>query len=175
MFSVFDDVVESAVGVEIHNNINHKYDPTLENVYVLMSAYQDGDELVPIKLEVKKFKDKQNTLYVAVSMEKIKMTELYARGNTDNGVTQLTRSVNISISNIFSKINPSDKSFLKYIPDGFLNDEQISSTNRNEWFVDQMRKNLTFFLFCDKMCLLAIHLSLECEEIICRISDMKIL
>lgn len=59
-----------------------------------------------------------------------------------------------------------DKNFLK---------RRISSTNRNEWFVDQMRKNLTFFLFCDKMCLLAIHLSLECEEIICRISDMKIL
>ena len=127
MFSVFNDVVESAVGVEIHNNINHNYDPTLENVYVLMSAYQDGDELVPIKLEVKKFKDKQNTLYVAVSMEKIKMTELYARGNTDNGVTQLTRSVNISIANIFSKINPSDKSFLKYIPDNFLNKEQMKA------------------------------------------------
>ena len=55
------------------------------------------------------------------------MTELYARGNTDNGVTQLTRSVNISIANIFSKINPSDKSFLKYIPDGFLSYEQLKA------------------------------------------------
>ena len=58
------------------------------------------------------------------------MTELYARGNTDNGVTQLTRSVNISIANIFSKINPSDKSFLKYIPDGILSDEQLKKNNQ---------------------------------------------
>ena len=127
MFSVFQDVIESAVGVEVHNNVNHKFDPTLENVFVLMSAYQDGSDLVPIKLEVKKFKDKQNTLYVAVSLEKIKMTEVLDRGNTEIGVTQQPRSVNVSIANIFSKVNPLDKSFLKYIPDGFLNPEQLSA------------------------------------------------
>jgi hypothetical protein len=55
------------------------------------------------------------------------MTEVLDRGNTINGVTQQPRSVNISIANIFSKINPSDKSFLKYIPDGFLSDEQLKA------------------------------------------------
>ena len=125
MFSVFDDVIDSAVGVEVHNNINHNFDPTLDNVFVLMSAYQDGDDLVPVKLEVKKFKDKQNTLYVAVALEKIEMTEVLGRGNTEDGVTQQPRSVNISIANIFRKINTLDKSFLKYIPDGFLNEEQL--------------------------------------------------
>ncbi len=146
MFSVFESVIESAVGVEIHNRSNYKPDPTLDNVFVLMSAYQDGDYIVPVKLEVKKFKDKQNTLYVAISLEKIKMAELNARGDTENGVTQRTRStiqtevlgrgntengvtqqprsVNISIAKIFEKINPSDKSFIKYIPDGFLNEAQ---------------------------------------------------
>ena len=68
MFSVFDDVINSAIGVEVHNNVDHKYDATLDIVYVLMSAYQDGDDLVPVKLEVKEFKDKQNTLYVAISL-----------------------------------------------------------------------------------------------------------
>ena len=111
MFSVFDEVVENAIGIESHNNIDHKYDPTLENMFVLMSAYQEGDYIVPIKLEVKKFKDKQNTLYVAISLEKIKMTELYARGNTEIGVTQRTRSVNISILDIFKKSTPLTKLF----------------------------------------------------------------
>ena len=146
MFSVFDDVIESAVGIEIHNRTDYKPDPTLNNVFVLMSAYRDGDFIVPVKLEVKQFKDKQNTLYVTISLEKIKMAELNARGNTENGVTQRTRSTNltevsgqgntengvtqnsrsvtISIAKIFEKINPSDKSFLKYIPDGFLNEGQ---------------------------------------------------
>ena len=124
MFSVFDSVIDSAVGVEIHNRLDYKPDPTLENVFVLMSAYRDGEYLIPVKLEVKQFKDKQNTLYVAISLEKIKMTEVSGQGNTENGVTQSPRSVNISIAQIFGKINPSDKNFLKYIPDGFLDDKQ---------------------------------------------------
>ena len=124
MFSVFDAVVEKAVGIEIHNNVRHKPDITLDNVYVLMSAYQDGDFVIPVKLEVKKFKDKKNILYVAISLEKIKKTEVSESGDTENGVTQNSRSVNISISQLFSKINPIDKSFLKYVPDGFLNGEQ---------------------------------------------------
>ena len=129
MFSVFDEVVENAIGVEVHNKSEHKFDPTLDGMFVLMSAYQDGEFVVPVKLEVKKFKDKQNTLYVAISLEKIKMTELYARGDTKNGVTQRTRSVNISIANIFKKINPSDKTFLKYIPDKFLTEVQLKAKN----------------------------------------------
>ena len=124
MFSVFDSIIESAVGVEIHNRADYKPDPTLDNVFVLMSAYQDGEFIVPVKLEVKKFKDKKNSLYVAISLEKIKMTEVWKQGNTETGVTQSSRSVNISIAQIFGKINPSDKNFLKYIPDGFLNDKQ---------------------------------------------------
>ena len=124
MFSCFDSIIESAVGIEIHNRMDYKPDPTLDNVFVLMSAYRDGGYIIPVKLEVKKFKDKQNTLYVAISLEKIKMTEVWKQGDTEIGVTQDSRSVNISIAKIFAKINPSDKSFLKYIPDGFLNSEQ---------------------------------------------------
>ena len=49
------------------------------------------------------------------------------RGDTKNGVTQQPRSVNISIANIFSKVNPSDENFLQYIPNGFLNQEQLKA------------------------------------------------
>ena len=55
---------------------------------------------------------------------KIKKTEVLGRGNTENGVTQQPRSVNISIAEIFKKINPSDKIFLKHILDGFLDEKQ---------------------------------------------------
>ena len=37
-----------------------------------MIAYRDGGYIIPVKLEAKKFKDKQNTLCVAISLEKIK-------------------------------------------------------------------------------------------------------
>ena len=52
------------------------------------------------------------------------------QGNTETGVTQNSRSVDISIAQLFSKINPSDKNFLKYIPDGFLNDSQKESKRK---------------------------------------------
>ena len=124
MFSVFDKIIENAIGIEVHRRGNYKPDPTLEAVYVLMSAYIDADYVVPIKLEVKKFKDKANTLYVAIALEKIKMTEVSGQGDTETGVTQNSRSVDISIANIFKKINPSEENFVKYIPDGFLDDAQ---------------------------------------------------
>ena len=55
------------------------------------------------------------------------MTEVSGQGNTVKGVTQNSRSVNISISKLFEKINPSNKSFIKYIPNGFLNKEQLKA------------------------------------------------
>ena len=67
------------------------------------------------------------------------MTEVSGQGNTENGVTQNSRSVNISISKIFEKINPSDKSFLKYIPDGFLND--VQKTAKQEAIDEDGRKS----------------------------------
>ena len=124
IFSIFDEVIKAAVGIEVHNRSNYKIDPTLNNVYVLASAYQDGEYIVPVKLEIKEFKDKKNALYVAISLNQIKKTEVWKQGITENGVAQNSRSVNISISEYFRKINPLDESFLKYIPDGFLDAKQ---------------------------------------------------
>ncbi len=41
--------------------------------------------------------------------QQIKMTEVSGQGNTQKGVTQNSRSVNISISDIFEKVNPFEK------------------------------------------------------------------
>ena len=71
-----------------------------------MSAYQDGDFTIPVKLEIKEFNDKRNTLYIAIALNKIKTTEVLGRGNTMNGVTQQPRSVTISISELFKKTTP---------------------------------------------------------------------
>ena len=76
MFSCFDDVIDSAIGIEVHNRNSDGYKPdmTLKNVYVLMSAFEDGDNIVPVKLEIKELADKNNTLYVAIALESIKKT-----------------------------------------------------------------------------------------------------
>lgn len=90
-------------------------------VYVLIGAFNDGKCIVPVKLEIKEFNDKENVLYVAVALEKVKATEVSGQGNTNNGVTQNSRSVaNISLAQLFRRINPNDKEFAKYIPDEIL-------------------------------------------------------
>ena len=125
MLSCFDEIIKNAIGVEAHNrNGKYKTDVSLNKVYVLVSAFVNGNDIIPVKLEVKEFLDKKNSLHVAIALESIKKDEVVMEGNTENGVTQATRSSDISISQLLSKINPKDKSFIKYIPDGFLDSER---------------------------------------------------
>lgn len=122
MLSCFDKVIESAVGIEVHNRNEegYKYDPTLKDTYVLVSAFEDEGNIVPVKLEIKEFFDKNNSLYVAIALERIKIDEVVKQGDTKIGVTQSSRSSEISIADLFAKINPVDESFLKYVPKQFL-------------------------------------------------------
>lgn len=124
MFSVFDTVIENAVGIEVHKRTDYKPDPTLKNVYVLMSVFVDGDYFIPVKLEIKEFNDKQNKLYVAIALDGIKKTEVSKQGTTEIGVAQSSRSVNISILDLMKKINPSNTNFTKYFPKSILTQSQ---------------------------------------------------
>lgn len=135
MFSVFDAVVEKAVGIEVHNrNIkNYKEDQTLKNVYVLASAFIDDQSIVPVKLEIKEFNDKNNKLYVAIALDKIKKTEvLEDRAFLDKEVTHSSLSVNISIRDLLRNVNPNDKDFYKYIPKQFFEEKNRYSIKPNE-------------------------------------------
>ena len=133
MLTCLDEVVENAIGIEVHNRNSdgYKADNTLENVYVLASAFVDGENILPVKLEIKKFSDKENTLYVAIALENIKKDEIVKQEVATDGVAQqYSPSSNISIAQFFKKINTKDESFLKYVPDGFLNEEQKASKKR---------------------------------------------
>ena len=99
---------EMAVGVEVHNRNSEGYkpDPNLKEMYVLVSAFEDGESIIPVKLEIKEFSDKANKLYVAIALENIKKNEVVKEGNTKNSVTQASRSFNISVSQLLRNINP---------------------------------------------------------------------
>ena len=129
MLSCFSDIITNAVGIEVHNRNKEGYktDRTLKNVYVLCSAFENDVDVVPVKLEIKEFIDKPNRLYVAVALEGIKKDRVVSMGVPNNRSHVRTSPVTISIRDLFSKINPKDADFLKYIPNGFLNDEQIAS------------------------------------------------
>ena len=48
-------------------------------MYVLVSAFKDSEKTIPVKLEIKEFSDKQNTLYVAIALEGIKIEPIAKR------------------------------------------------------------------------------------------------
>lgn len=131
MLSCFSDVISNAVGIEVHNRNSqgYKVDRTLKNVYVLCSAFENSDGIIPVKLEIKEFYDKANRLYVAVALEAIKKDRVVSMGVPNTRSHIRTSPVNISISDIFENVNLKDIDFIKYIPNEFLNDEKRYSIN----------------------------------------------
>ena len=120
----------------------------LETVYVLLGALKDGDVIVPVQFEVEQYLNDENRLYLAVALTKI---ETGVKGNTapdEQKATSLLPISNVSISDIFNKINPIDKNFLKYVPNQFLNEEQIKA--KNEALEIEKRKYSNGTLFSDK-------------------------
>ena len=91
----------------------------------MFGAYIDENDLVPVRFGLKHSKSGTTTLYVAVALENIKKEEVIKQGNTKNGVTQYSRSSIISVAELFRNVNPKDKDFIKYIPNGFLDTEKL--------------------------------------------------
>lgn len=121
------DLLDSALLIEAHTDKGRgtlKENHRLKQVYVLLSALKDGQSIIPVQFEIKQFVDDNNRLYLAVALTKI---ETGVKGNTafeNQTRTNLVPISNISIPELFAKINPKDKKFLKYVPDEFLNATQ---------------------------------------------------
>lgn len=159
MFSVFDELVQNAVPIEFHGDKyagTQRADSRLKQVAVLVSAFQDGDRIVPVQFEIKEFNNQSNKLYVSVTLRNIK-TEPQVVEDTlsvsgskkssirssveEAGVEGDTSSVsssrkspipipNYSITRLFQGVNPEDTDFLKYVPDGFLSWSQQAGKQR---------------------------------------------
>ena len=124
----FNEIVEAAIPVEVHPEKKVgtvKENPDLKNVYVLISAFQDGNNIVPVELEVKEFRERGKSLYMTVMLTKIDLEVVDAGVPSETGdVPHLLSRSTISLQQLFENVNPKDGRFLKYVPDGFLNDEQ---------------------------------------------------
>lgn len=139
MLYVFDDVVKNAVPIEVHTD---KYkgttreNPNLKYDYVLLSAFQDGDYIIPVEFHVKEMNEgatTNNKLYVSVTLGKIKIENERIKVETSdpNGRTSTlpTTFSNISIADLVKKINPEYGNFYKYIPSVLLDEKQQLSKN----------------------------------------------
>ena len=89
MLSCFDEVVENAQPVYIHDDRyrgTRRKDPQIKQVYVLVSAYRDTDSsIVPAELLIKEYRNIKNKLYVSVTMNKIEETSLMGQAELSEG------------------------------------------------------------------------------------------
>lgn len=99
-------------------------DKTLLQTDVLLSAFADENGIVPVRLTVKEYKDKDNSLYALITLEKIE-TEVSGRGESLATTPEPYPVSEMSIPDIVSKIKPTDGKILKYLPDKLLNAEQL--------------------------------------------------
>ena len=92
------------------------------------SAFATDDGYVPVLLEVREFTDgTKSTLRVAVSLQEIEKSRIVAHNTdivSDGSPYTLPASSTIKVADLLKNVNTEDGRMLKYIPDGFLNDEQ---------------------------------------------------
>ena len=134
MMSVFDDVVDAAIGIEAHTNRYESKGEQVNATYVFASAFATDNGYVPVLLEVREFTDgTKSTLHVAVSLQEIERSRIVGHNN-DSKITAepypLPASSTIKVADLFGNVNPNDGRMLKYIPDGFLNDEQKAAKQK---------------------------------------------
>ena len=89
-----------------------------------MSAFADENGIVPVRLTVKEYKDKDNSLYALITLEKIE-TEIVGRGESLATTPTPYPVSEMSITDIVSKIKPTDGKILKYLQDKLLSAEQL--------------------------------------------------
>ena len=127
MLSATDAIIQNAVLIEAHKDRyagTEREDKTLLQTDVLLSAFADENGIVPVRLTVKEFKDKDNSLYALITLEKIE-TEIKDRGESFATTPTLYPVSEISIPDIVSKIKSTDGKILKYLPDKLLSAEQL--------------------------------------------------
>ena len=70
--------------------------------------------------KIKKYSHVGGRLCLTVAITKIEADVLGGVSTKGNSEPRLISASGYSIARLFKKINPTDKHFLKYVPDGFL-------------------------------------------------------
>ena len=132
--SCFNELVENAIPIETHTDKKtgtDRAEDDLKQVYVLVSAFVDGKQITPVQLEIKEYNYRGQRLYLTVALTKI-TPEVVEDGLAAGGssVHPLFSGDTISLRYLFKNVNSNDYKFFKYVPDGFLNDEQKAAKVR---------------------------------------------
>lgn len=126
MMSCFEDVVNNAELIEVHKDKyvgTRRENTNLKNVYVLVSAFKDQGNIIPVKLEVKELEGIDNVLYVSMTLQKINEAEVMGQfmPSKTGGSNPRSAFLDISLAEFLPEIN--DETMTKYIPKQFFDSD----------------------------------------------------
>lgn len=127
MMTVLDEVIRNAVGIETQRDRYGNIDSQLDYVYYLVSGFADTSWIIPVLLEVKTYiNETTSSLYIAISFREIERSRILGRIPDIENVKPhpSPTSISVTLSEFLSAVNTTDASLLKYVPDGFLDDNQ---------------------------------------------------
>lgn len=123
MVNDFDNIVSNAKLIEIHSDkINNG---ALKNVRVLASAFWNGNEVVPVEIEIKEYKQGRSVepkLYMAVTINKEGKT--VHGSSTEMAALPVNPPSSIRLTDLVKGVNGRNNDFLKYFPDSMLDETQ---------------------------------------------------
>lgn len=123
MVNDFRNIVSNAVPIEIHSD--RIKGGALKNTRVLAGAFWNGENVVPVEITIKEYKQPniEPKLYMAVTINKEGDTVI--AGSPFQGPPTIAPPSIISLSDLVEGVNSNNKDFLKYFPDSMLSSEQI--------------------------------------------------
>ena len=98
------------------------YDKNTVNFAELIGGYVDKDYFIPVSFGVKLSNTNGNSLYIMIGGEKIKKAKVIKSVGSETPGAADSRLATLSIPQILSNVNTTD--IIRYIPDGFLNEEK---------------------------------------------------
>ena len=81
---------------------------------------------MPVEFAIKE-REAQNKLYLAVTMTKIKETDITVVPAESSVGDTTNQSLNVNVAQLIKFVNSSEGDFFKYIPDELLNEQQMAS------------------------------------------------
>ncbi len=116
------------MGIEAHSN-RYFFDYNTVQFLEMVGGYIDGDLFVPVRFGIKQ-SNNQNTLYVIIDEEGIKKTKVIKSVLTDKLRSTDSRLVCVSIADVLRNVN--NKDFLRFVPNGLLEQKRLAEANANE-------------------------------------------
>ena len=111
MLSVFDQVVENAVGIEAHKNRYQQKGIQIQNTYVFLSGFRTDTGIVPVLLEVREYSDStKSSLYVAASLREIEGSRIIVYNNAGKtaGEPYTLPASTVRIAELSDNVNSQD-------------------------------------------------------------------